>query len=135
MQPRGRGGDHQLRTSGFFVVVVVLLVVGGVFAAWYHFLASAAARAQVEDVATSVQAFGVSLAGLIGDRVSECWGRAHGKLPGSRGSPVRYTALDEELNYFQPLPAPAPDAAQVVVNVGQPRSASEGGANGLHTAR
>lgn len=137
MQPRG-GHGRQHRTSGVFVVLVALLVLGGIFGAWYHFLASAVARAQVEDIAQSARAFGTSLFGLVGDKVAELLGRGRGVGGGVSMAP-RYVPLgeelNEELNYFQPLPAPAADAPEVVVGV--PRSSEGGGStgNGVYTIR
>jgi len=137
VQPRG-GHGRQHRTSGVFVALVALLVLGGIFGAWYHFLASAVARAQVEDIAQSAKAFGASLVGLVGDKVGELLGRGRGVGGGVSRAP-RYVPLgeelNEELNYFQPLPAPAADAPEVVVGV--PRSSDGSGppGNGVYTIR
>lgn len=140
VQPHGGSGGRQHKASSVFVILVVLLVIGGIFGAWYHFLASHVARAQVEDVATSVKAFGSSLGGLVADKVGELLGRGGrgGGLGGGSSAAARYVPLDEELNYFQPLPAPAADAAEVVVGVGPPGGSSGGGGaagNGVYTLR
>lgn len=123
------------------MVLVVLAVLGGIFGAWYHFLASPAARAQVEDLAYAAKSFGSSLVGLVRDKVGEWTGRGRG-LGGAGGggggfgggsgssAAVRYVPLDEELNYFQPLPAPAPDAAEVVVVGVPPPLSRDGGSSG-----
>jgi hypothetical protein len=133
VQPHGGSGGRQHKASSVFVVLVVLAVMGGIFGAWYHFLASPAARAQVEDLAYAAKSFGSSLVGLVGDKVGEWTGRGRGGLGGGGGfgggfgggggggsaGAGRYVPLDEELNYFQPLPAAGADAAEVVV-VGVP---------------
>lgn len=130
VQPHGSGGQ-QRKASSTFVIIVVGLVMGGIFGAWYHFLASPAAKAQVEDVASSVKGFGTSLVGLVGDKVAECLGRGRS---GSSSAAARYVPLDEELNYFQPLPAPAADAPEVVVGMGPP-GGSGGSGGGVFTLR
>lgn len=127
VQPRGGSGGRQHKASGTFVLLVVLLVLGGIFAAWYHFLATPAAKAQVSDLAGSVKSFGSSLLGLIGDKVAEWTGRGRGGLGGGRAGGAAYVPLDEELNYFQPLPAAGADAPDVVV---QPAHAGSGGGGG-----
>jgi hypothetical protein len=132
VQPHGGSGGRQHKASSSFVLLVVLLVMGGIFGAWYHFLASPAAKAQVEDLAVSIKSFGSSLVGLVGDKVAEWTGRARGGLGGSSSAASRYVPLDEELNYFQPLPAPAADAAEVVVGMGPP---GDGSGNGVFTIR
>jgi len=115
-QPHGTAGTGRRQAvSGLFTFAIVLLVLGGIFAVWYQYLASAVAKAQVEELAMSVKSFAVSLAGLIVDKVSECLGKrspaADLGLSHSAGPAARYTPLDEELDYFQPLPAPRDEAA------------------------
>jgi hypothetical protein len=107
----GSGSGKRSSAHGFFVFVVLLAVIGGVFGVWYQFLASAVAKAQVEDLAMSAKAFGVSFVGLVVDKAADCFGRGRGGGFGSRlggggaaGMPS-YQPLDEDLNFFQPLPA------------------------------
>lgn len=133
VQPRG-GGGGQRKTSGVFVVVVVALVLGGIFGAWYHFLASAVAKAQVEDVFQSLKALGGSVVGLVGDKVAEWTGRGRAGFTGG-STAARYVPLDEELNYFQPLPAHTADAAEVVVGLPPAANGSDPGGNGVFTIR
>uniref|UniRef100_A0A383W6M8 VPS10 domain-containing protein n=1 Tax=Tetradesmus obliquus TaxID=3088 RepID=A0A383W6M8_TETOB len=107
------GGGRRSSAHGVFVFFVLLLVLGGVFGVWYQFLASAVAKAQVEDLAVSAKAFGVSFVGLVVDKASECFGRGRaggfggfsGRPGGGGGGMPSYQPLDEELNFFQPLPA------------------------------
>jgi hypothetical protein len=119
VQPHGSGGSSSGGSSsggkrssahGFFVFIILLLVLGGVFGVWYQFLASAVARAQVEDLAISAKAFGVSFVGLVVDKASECLGRGRAggfscRVGGGAAGMPSYQPLDEELNFFQPLPA------------------------------
>lgn len=129
------GGDGGRRSgaSGFFIFFILLVVIGGVFGVWYQFLASAAAKAQVEDLAVGAKAFGVSLVGLVADKVSACFGRTGGGFGmglGARTPAVpRYQPLDEELNnYFQPLPAAgAAEAGELHAPIGN--------GNGVYTIR
>lgn len=106
VQPHGTGGSgrgSRSGTSGFFIFLIVLIVTGGIFGVWYQFLASAVAKAQVEDLAVSARSFGASLVGLVWDKVLQWTGRGPG--PGVSTTIPRYVPLDEELNYFQPIPA------------------------------
>eukprot|EP00878_Enallax_costatus_P010257 GHUV01010707.1.p1 GENE.GHUV01010707.1~~GHUV01010707.1.p1 ORF type:complete len:710 (+),score=160.81 GHUV01010707.1:152-2131(+) len=106
-QPHGTGGSGRGRrsaASGLFIFLILLVVLGGIFGVWYQFLASAVAKAQVEDLAVAAKSFGASLVGLVWDKIADLAGRGRGA--GVSGSTMpRYVALDEELNYFQPIPA------------------------------
>jgi hypothetical protein len=130
VQPHGgsssSSGGKRSSAHGFFVFVVLLLVLGGVFGVWYQFLASAVAKAQVEDLALSAKAFGVSFVGLVIDKTSECFGRGRGggfggfsgRAGGGAAGMPSYQPLDEELNFFQPLPAAGEAEAGVLPQTG-----------------
>jgi hypothetical protein len=149
VQPHGggssssSGGGKRSSAHGFFVFVVLLAVLGGVFGVWYQFLASAVAKAQVEDLAMSAKAFGVSFVGLVLDKAADCFGRSRGGGFGSRlggggaaGMPS-YQPLDEELNFFQPLPAAGEAEAGLMPQTGFSPSGRppSGSGDGVFTIR
>ncbi|KIY96596.1 hypothetical protein MNEG_11365 [Monoraphidium neglectum] len=125
---RRRGGGGR---SALFTLFVLLLIVAGLAAAWFGFVASPAQKAGALELAGAAGVFCCGLWALAADGFGALLARvgagAGALRLGGRGG--AYAPLDEELNYFEPLPH-AEDVQTLVPPPLQRASTGDGGGGG-----
>ncbi len=127
---RGKGGGG----SGLLTLFMVLAALSAVGGAWFAFLATPSQKSAAAEVGGAAGAFCSGLWALGADWFDTTLARLGAGAGGLRfggggggGGGGAYEPLDEELNYFQPIPGGQAEEARALVPPPLQRAGSGGG--------